>query len=349
MQSDEVSWPELISFANHELLAPALWVALRDKELVSELSDGTAEYLRRVHAVNRVRNDRIRTELKEVIRALNEDGIEPVLLKGAIDLVASRYSDPAARILRDLDIFVPQPQHTRVLAILSSIGYQATADWLQTYFTELSRPGSIAPIDLHWYVSAQRNVLPPEEALQNSTTMTAGDLRFSILSPGHQIVHNILHSEMQDRGSAVGFVWLRQLLDLVAICGLYRYEEGLDWSRIRDRFSRHGLEAAFVARLYMAHRLLDLPMPPGIRPTLAARLHYQRCLGQLRWSWPLALGRLWATIGSQFDGRVMDLIYNSGDNPLRLGRDRVRHAIRLVGHHGWNLRHVIRKRRMKFQ
>lgn len=347
MQSDDVSWPELIAFANHELLAPALWVALRDKELVSELSDGTAEYLRRVHAVNRVRNDRIRTELKEVIRALNEDGIEPVLLKGAIDLVASRYSDPAARILRDLDIFVLQPQHTRVLAILSSIGYQATADWLQTYFTELSRPGSSAPIDLHWYVSAQRDILPPEEALHGSLAMTAGDLRFRILSPEHQIVHNVLHSELQDGGSAAGFVWLRQLLDLVAICR--HYGERLDWSRIRDRFARHGLESVLLARLYLANRLLDLPMPPGIRPTLAARLHYQRCLGQLRWRWPMVLGRSWATIGSQFDARLIDLIYGSSTNRLRLSRDRVLHAIRLVKHHGWNLRNVIKKRRMKFQ
>jgi hypothetical protein len=278
---------------------------------------------------------------------LNEAGIEPVLLKGAIDLVASRYSDPGARILRDLDIFVLRPHHARVLAILSSIGYQVTADWLQTYFSELSRPGSVAPLDLHWYVSAQRDILPPEEAYHSSILMTAGDLRFRILSPEHQIVHNVFHSELQDRGSAVGFVWLRQLLDLVAICR--HYEEGLDWSRIRDRFSRHGLEGVLVARSYMAHRLLDLPMPSGIRSTPAARLHYERCLGQLRWRWPLALGRLRATIGSQFDARLMDLIYSSGTNRLRLGRDRVRHAIRLVSHHGWNLRHVIKKRRMKFQ
>jgi hypothetical protein len=342
-----VSWPHLIAFASHELLAPALWVALRDKDLVSELPNASAEYLRRTHAVNRVRNDRIMTELKEIIQQLNDAGIEPVLLKGAIDLVASRYSDSAARVLRDLDIFVLKPQHERALAILKSIGYEATADWLQTYFSELNRPGTISPVDLHWYVSAQRDILPPGEATHASMAMTAGNLRFRILSPGHQIVHNILHSEIQDGGSAVGFIWMRQLVDLVAICS--HYEELLDWSLIRDRFSHHGLERVLHARLYMAHRLLGLRMPPEVRPTLAARMHYERCVAQLRWRWPLAIGRLLATIGSQFDARVIDLIYDSGNNRLRIGRDRVRHAVRLVGHHGWNLGPVLRKRRMKFQ
>jgi len=347
LRSADVSCSQLIAFASHELLAPALWVALRDKELVSELPRASAEFLRRAHAVNRVRNDRMTSELEEVIRHLNQDGIEPVLLKGAIDLVASRYPDPAARMLRDLDIFVLRPQHDRVRAILGSIGYTATADWLQTYFSELNRPGAIAPIDLHWYVSAQRDILPPEEATNASLTTTTGNLRFRILSPDHQIVHNVLHSEIQDGGSAVGFIWIRQLVDLVAICS--HYQELLDWSMIRDRFSRHGLEGVLVARLYMAHRLLGLQMPPGIRPTTAARMHYQRCLAQLRWRWPLRIGRLWATIGGQFDARVIDLIYDSGSNRLRLGRDRVRHAIRLVGRHRWNLGDVVRKRRMKFQ
>lgn len=343
----DVPWRELLVLASHELLAPCLWVALRDKELVNDLPRSSAEYLRRAHAVNRVRNERIKSQLEEVIRHLNEADIEPVLLKGAINLFASRYSDPAARVLRDLDILVPRAKHERVRAILGAIGYNASADWLETYFCELTRPGAIAPIDLHWYVSAQRDLLPPQEAIHGSTPATSGDLRFRILSPDHQIVHNVLHSELQDGGNAVGFIWIRQLVDLFAICT--HYEDQIDWSKIRDRFSQHGLERVLIARLYMAHKLLGLTMPPGIHPTLAARAHYQRSLGQLRWDWPLAVGRLWATVGSQFDARVIDLIYESGNNQLRLGRDRVRHAIRLIGRHRWNLTDVIRKRRMKFQ
>lgn len=347
MQSEPLLWAELVAFANHELLTPALWVALCDKELASELPDGTARYLRRTHAVNRVRNERLWTELKAIIAALNEKGIEPVLLKGAIDLAGTRYSDSATRIMRDLDILVMQPSCATVFAILNSIGYHANNDWLQTYFSEFSRPGSIAAVDLHWYVSAQRDILPPEEAHHSSVATTSGNLRFRILSPEHQIVHNVLHSELQDGGSMVGFVWLRQLLELVAICR--HYEEGLDWDEIRRRFSRRGLDSVLVARLYMAHRLLGLAMPPGIRPTLAARMHYQRCLAQLRWRSPMTLVRICATIGSQFDARLMDLIYDSGTNRMRIGRDRVRHALRLVGHHGLNLGQVIRKRRTKFE
>ncbi|MDN5939810.1 MAG: nucleotidyltransferase family protein, partial [Salinisphaera sp.] len=92
-------WPQLIAFASRELLAPALWVALCDQGLQGDPPAASADYLRRAHAVNAVRNTRIACELEGIIRTLNAVDIEPVLLKGAVDLVAPRYPDPAARIL----------------------------------------------------------------------------------------------------------------------------------------------------------------------------------------------------------------------------------------------------------
>lgn len=340
-------WPQLIAFASRELLAPALWVALCDQGLQGDPPAASADYLRRAHAVNAVRNTRIACELEGIIRTLNAVDIEPVLLKGAVDLVAPRYPDPAARILRDLDLLVPRAQCPRALAALAVAGYHEKSDWLETYFHELARPRAMAPIDLQWYVGGQRDVLAPEQACGGAVTMAQGGLRFRVLSPAHQVVHNVLHSELQDRGSKSRFVWLRQLLDLATICR--HHEQQLDWGQVRHRFARIGIEEVLIARLHMAQQLLGLAMPAGIDPTPAARAHLRRALARLRGPHTMRARGLWATIGSQFDPRLLDVIYHSGNSRLRLGRARIRHGLRLAGHHGLHFGSAIKKQARKYQ
>jgi len=99
----------------------------------------------------------------------------------------------------------------------------------------------------------------------------------------------------------------------------------------------------------MAHRLLGLPMPPGVRPTLGARLHYIRCLTILRWRWSMTLARFAATTLSPLDGRLLGVIYGGADSrPRQLAWLRIRHGLRLFRHYGGNLPQVFRDRGRKF-
>ena len=108
IRSRAAIWPQLVDFANKELLAPTLWAALARKGVTGEVPTDSAGRLHRAHALNCIRNERIRSELAEVLRCLNAVGIVPVLLKGAVDLHISRYSDPAARVLRDRALLRPE-------------------------------------------------------------------------------------------------------------------------------------------------------------------------------------------------------------------------------------------------
>jgi Uncharacterised nucleotidyltransferase len=349
MHSKAAHWPQIVDFTNHELLAPTLWAALSEQSLTSDVPADCAGRLRRAHALNGIRNERIRSELEAILRALNAVGIVPVLLKGAVDLYVSRYSDPAARVLRDLDLLVLKPDHERAIAALAELKFQVkerAAGWL-TYSNDLIRKGALMPVDLQWFISGQRDVLSPEDAWSGSAIHRLGDFEFRTLSPEHQIIHNLLHSELQDRGSDVGFVWLRQLLDFAALCRLH--QGSIDWAMVRECFARHDLERVPVARLYMANRLLGTPMPPGVRPTLRARLHYVRCLAILRWRWSMALARFAATTLSPLDRRLLGVIYGSADGqPQQIAWLRVRHGLRLFQHYGGNLSQVFRDRGKKF-
>jgi len=342
-------WPEILAFTNKELLAPTLWVRLQEKGLTGELPPEVAATLRRSHAINSARNQRIRSELLEAIGGLNAVGIEPVVLKGGVDLVVPRYGDPGARILRDIDLFVQEEELATAVAALEGIGYlEAPIEDTKfvTYYADLTREGNLVGIDLQFYISSQRDLLAPEEAMSESERHGVDGVDFRILSPDHQIVHNLLHSEVQDRGGDVGFVWLRQLLDLVAIWRLYG--DTVDWTGIETRFAAGRLPRLVSKRLTMAHRLLKVPLPEGITPSPAARLHYRRCLLQLRWTWIGRASALHATVTSAFDRRLMDVIYGSGPHGWRTGLNRVRHAIRLWGRHRGGLRGTIARRLRKF-
>lgn len=344
-----VPWREVLDLANCELLAPTLWVRLREKALSEALPPEIAAYLRRSHMVNVVRNDRIRTQLADSIRTLNARDVEPVLLKGAVDLFISRYGDPGARILRDVDLLVPWRDVERARAALITAGYHEVPrepGKFVTYYVELTRPDAMVPMDLQWYISGQRDVLSPDEALRDSVLHHYDGVRFRTLSANHQIVHNLVHSELQDRGADLGFVWLRQLLDLAALCR--QLDAAVAWDQVQAHFTRRRLPGLVAKRLYLAHHLLGLPMPAAIRPTLTARLHYNRCLAQLRWPWITSAMRSWATIASPFDARLLDLMYDSGTGRRQIAIGRVRHAGRLVYRHHNKLREIIRKRRAKF-
>ena len=348
MRRGPAYWSQVVDFANRELLAPALWVALSGKGLSGDLPPEAADRLRRAHLLNRVRHERTRDELLSILRALNAVGIVPVLLKGAVALFVGRYADPAARVLRDLDLLVPKPGHDRALATLHDMGYRLKdreAAWV-TYSSDLVRAGAMAPVDLQWFISGQRDVLSPEDAWRDSLVYREHGVEFRTLSVEHQLVHNLLHSEVQDRGGDVGFVWLRQLLDFVALCRLH--EGTIDWSSINHCFARRGLGCMPVKRLYMAQQLLGLPLPQGLRPTLAARFHYARCLTQLRWRWSMGLAGLAAAGLSSLDSRLLDLIYDVGQGRRALAGVRVRHGLRLLEHYGTSLPEIIRNRRKKF-
>ena len=315
------AWPEILDLANRELLAPTLWSRLRGKGFASELPAEAGAYLRRCHAVNTVRNDRIKEQLAGAIRALNGRGIEPVLLKGAVDLFISRYGDSGARVLRDVDIFIRHEDIDKSRAALVGAGYRELPPEpgkFVTYFVEFTRPGAIVPYDVQWFISGQRNVLSPEDAFRQSMVHRDGDLIFRTLSANHQIVHNLLHSELQDRGADLGFVWLRQLLDLAALGR--QLGDMIAWDEVQDRLAQAGSPSLLAKRLYMAHQLVGMPMPNSVEPTVGSRMHHRRALAQLRWPWVTRLLRFWATMTSPIDARLLELVYEADPkrpwNPL---------------------------------
>src|SRR5258708_18766638 len=124
---DRIAWEPVLKTANDHLLTPALWGALCGAGQVASLPADVAKYLTTLHRLNDDRNRALKRQAIELIGALNERRIVPILLKGGLALFDGPYADPATRMMRDLDILVPAASRDDSIAVLERLGYRLVA------------------------------------------------------------------------------------------------------------------------------------------------------------------------------------------------------------------------------
>ena len=322
----------LYHLGEREHVTPLLYRSLERNELLDLLPADERRLLRARCHYNVLRNEQFRSFAVDLTGALNDAGITPVLLKGGVTLFDVRHGDPDTRVMADLDMLVPKERYPAAMDVVHDMGLTATIEDYNWTFSSspMKRPNDVGPVELHYYVGEQRDVLPPALAWRDAVPLDAGGLDLLALSPTHRIVHNLLHSEVQDRGHALKLVRVRQLHEMAHLAR--RYGGEIDWPALGELFARHRLTRIARARFSLAARLLGAPMPPGF--TLDGGGHLRRCLRAHR-SPPLraALGFI-GGISAPLTTRHLDLLYGCGTQPgLRLQLYRVRHVFHLVLRH----------------
>lgn len=290
MKSGLVIWESAVGLANQLLLTPTLWVSLRDKGLVDYLPSDLFAYLRELHHLNTERNRNLKMQAMEAIRALNAEGIEPVLLKGGVFLFDNTLSDLGARIMVDLDILVSQHDLDTCWKVLQGLGYRPTESPSADYSTHhhcvpLIRRGDYGSIEVHRDIvrKGAAHIFPTEIALANTEHLRMEDLSFRILTPTCRVLHSILHSEVFYPGERDLMGRLRSLNDLVVISSAYQDQIG--WVVVRKQMKAHGKEDMLQAYLYLAHRILGMALPSWVQPTAARMTRYAKTRAELRFEW----------------------------------------------------------------
>lgn len=216
---------------------------------------------RRIAAVDLVREQ----ELRVVVAALHDAGVEALLMKGA-DLAYSRYARPDLRARLDSDLLV-RPAHRDVAAAtLVSLGYervpQSGGDLLmyQEPF-RLRRDGMDRHIvDLHWRVS---NTQRFGAAFDFEGLAASAEPRPQLgpdargLGPVDALliagVHRIAHHFDDDR-----LIWSHDVHVLAS--GL----SSAAWAQFAAEARRRSIEGACLRSLENARRLFDTDVPATV-------------------------------------------------------------------------------------
>lgn len=306
-------WTEVLRIANDHLLTPALRDSLDETVLPQDVRD----YLATLHRLNGERNRALRRQALEFIAALNRRQITPALLKGGLCLFDGPYEDPAARMMRDLDILVPPAARDEAIAVLESHGYRLTQGYGADHhaFGDFARPGDAGSIDLHTELVDPAHLLPATEVWQRGTARTVDGIRYVAPSGTDRVLHNLLHAQLHHLGNFYrGTLQVQQVYELVRLAG--HFGPAIDWLFIEQRLHSHRLTAVLESHLLAAHRLFGLDWPLARPAGLAARLHYRRCelqFGSRLLHW---FGVPWGNLRGTFAWHRMRALYGDAGGPL---------------------------------
>ena len=338
MDNGEVDWRVVLRLADQEAVGPLLWGRLRDKELICRVPEEPRKRLKWKHHITVVKNERFKQQAIEIAQCLNDIGTIPIIMKGGVAL----FEGPGAhsgspRVMTDLDLIVPQEGMDQSIEALLAIGYRTEdQDERWTYhYPPLSREDVLATVDLHLHVGEQRDILPAEKIWRVSVPLDEKSAQLRMLSPNHMVVHNVFHSQIQDRGHEFGFLFLKQLCDLDEICR--RYARDIDWDTVFHLFEASGLAGQLHYRLLLAERLLGTPIPRQRMSTASRNLRYRFTLLHIGWDWYREATLFLAALTHPFKKRHIEFLYDCNPGLLGLNAYRLRHLAYLLSNHSHHL------------
>jgi hypothetical protein len=254
--------------------------ATRFKEQVPE---DVRLYIQEIFKRNVSRNDRLAAQLAEMVAAINDRGVTPVLLKGAAMFATAPQPRWGSKLMSDLDIMVSPDQIDATLDALSALGYSVhfrTRPDARKWFMELKRPSDVGMVDLHRQLPGPAFFYRATgDVRQHCKTMQIGRGSAYIPSATYHALILTIHDQFQDYDYWIGNIDVRHLIELrdLAISA-----EGIDWEKLVDltpsKLARNALETQLVALF----RLLGVDVPAHMRSQLVPRLQHRRRLAQAR-------------------------------------------------------------------
>lgn len=260
VDSGHGQWDSVVEEANRHLVAPALYACLRDRDLLGLIPADVEGYLRFLHGLNEDRNRRLKYQAVETLGALNETGIEPLLIKGSALLMIIPERRLGTRMISDLDLVVGTDEVERSAERLLDIGYQPLQDNAGPHaYGKFYRPSDVGSLDLHLRPPGPAHLFAENRPLRSTTHEVLG-ARMKIPTPAEWVTHLIVHDMIQDRGLRTGDVNLRRLLDCREMLNL-GYD--IDWGMVRERLPAGRLALARDLFFLNLQRLVGVTVDGG--------------------------------------------------------------------------------------
>ena len=278
LQTGDIDWTGVCQLASQHLITPSLAGALRRNGLSSQLPEDFAECLETLRVLNRERNQMLYGELVKVARALNRLGVEPLLLKGAIALLPGQYLGAEDRMLGDLDIWIPAECFTAVYQELQGGEYALDPNHQESNYLKHHHGPSLLHQRLPVKLELHSRLLTDEsfdQAMWDNLKMLpinlpGTDVRVNVPDLGSRLLHNYLHTQIQDHHDRVRSVYLRPLLEFTR---LWTHESGqLKKVALRERLEPCH-QAGFDRYLVLVEHFFGPLTTNRPIPTLGQHLH----------------------------------------------------------------------------
>lgn len=284
--TNEDEFIKIVSLANQFWLIGAFTQGIKTKQCWQYLSEVSQQYLDDVSHVYKLRTESLVEEVSISVKCLNKTNIIPILLKGAATLFNGVSSPNYIRYMSDIDILVKPLELDNALRNLVDRGYLLDEEnydideFEHHHETPLKRADSCCYIEMHrWHLKKSLlSLLTNDEVWGEAENLRlSGGLLAKQLSPTHQIIMNIIHSELADRGYFEKAINLFQLTALYQL--LAHYQKAIDWTAVIEHFERVGAKDVLFARLYAIEQLFKFIVPVDIERSKRT-LFFNQCISK---------------------------------------------------------------------
>ncbi len=279
-------WPLVVELASQNLVSPAVGLVLT-RQL--EVPNDVKEYFAAIIAWNRERNAALENAIRDIVAALNRSGMTPLLLKGVANLLDGLYPDPAARIIRDIDILVPADVVSVASQVLAAIGYRTVElipppnkrwDSFNQHLPMQANEEAGIGVELHYELVRLYLVrlINAKDAMARALPRGRNGLRYLVLCPTDRVTHNIVHAQIQDSLHMKGLVDLRQIVDLALLideCG-----GAIDWREIKGRFAAAGAIAVLHDQVAVLREMFGRDVPITVADTAATATRLRHAIAK---------------------------------------------------------------------
>ncbi len=274
----EADWQAVITLGSAHLVLPTLYTSLRAKNLWAKVPEEVATALEGFFELNQLHNARLRHQIMDVARTLNAQGINPVWLKGATQLLAADWQQ-SPRMMLDLDFWLPdQTMYAPALETLGADGYtipeeyEGLSDTKHHHFLRRMKVGAPAGIEIHRDLVELRAhwLLENKPALQEVKWLNWEGHEIGVLSALDRCIHSYIQcTEMNNNGLILGQVSLMKAHDFVLrYQSLNGGEKESFLARIRNA---SGIKAAKRFITYLSE-FLGMPNPLPANRDLVKRV-----------------------------------------------------------------------------
>jgi hypothetical protein len=266
LQSGAVPWEQCLALANQHECTTLWYVRLRQHGLLALLPEDLQEYLAQLHQANRQRNARLKAELVTVLGILKRRKIPVLALKGAAVFVDDLYTDDGARMMRDLDLLIPQARIEVARELLKIEGYEddpedsrheepAPLNARHHHLPPLRHPARGIQIELHYkaaYAHAGR-VLDVASVWPSARPGRLKGLAVHVLNPTHALLLNMLHATQPYGEFIRAALKLADLAECAAIVD--RFGKDIQYGKIWPELREHKLLLELATYALLAHKL----------------------------------------------------------------------------------------------
>ncbi|GBF82590.1 hypothetical protein AsFPU1_4020 [Aphanothece sacrum FPU1] len=278
--SEDIDWKYIIQTAQQHRILPLLYHKLKNHD-PGAIPESIFKELQDYFYNNTHRTLFLTQELLRLLDIFQQNNIIAIPFKGQT-LAVTAYGNLSLRMFGDLDILVQKQDMLKVQELLTTDGYvlqrknnhltQANHkrylnsqyvydEWYWKTLDHNSKFG--ARVEIHWITNPQHTIFPlnSEDLLQNIESVSLGGVDVPSLSPETLLVVLCLNYTKDH------WTQLKMICDIATLIDSHK---NMNWEKVIAQANRVRRQRTLFLGLYLAHNLLDAPIPLEIWQTIQA-------------------------------------------------------------------------------